>query len=150
MNRPPTPVEFDTSNRPSMGDPEVVDGIVRQLAHDVSDALLAAKDGSNPQIAIKALAEKYRDIFYAGNTSYVQTLSPEAQMVWLQRHDIGTDETDPRQVAGCLAVVTIERLSSAIIDHAEEQIDDDQLQFRLDTAIEDCVTLLLGIENRAD
>lgn len=148
--QPLIPPEVATDPRPSMGDPDVVDAMVRGMAHELSDALFAAPEGSNPQLAVHRLADKYGALFYAGNPDYQQTLTPEAQAVWLQDHNLGTAETDPRKVAGCLAVATLNDLVTAMLAQASGQIDDEQLQFRLDSAIEDCTSLLLGVENPAD
>jgi|SRR5579884_1046336 len=141
-----------TETHLSMADPAFVESMVKAMALHVRNALFAGPDSpaGNPQELLPKIAEKYRDMFYAGNKAYQQTFTPEAQAVWLQSHDLGTDETDPRQIAGCLAVATIQQLSSAMIAHAEGQINDKQLQFRLDVAIEDCTAMLLGIENPAD
>lgn len=150
MNRPPTPMDIPTSVKPSMGDPDVVDGLVRQMLDETRIMLFEGKPGSNPQVEIQNIAAKWGKIFYAGNPDYQQTLTPEGQAAWLKEHDLGTDDTELDQPVLALVAETLKLFASACTDFVNQQIDEEQLQFRLDTAVEDCVCMLLGIENPAD
>jgi hypothetical protein len=150
VNRPPTPLDIPTSDKPSMGDPDVVDGLVRAMLLEANKALFAAEPGSNPQDTIKQIALKWGKLFYAGNDDYQQTLTPEGQAIWLQQHGLGAEDTELDQPVLALVAETLKRFTSASMAHANGQIDDEQLQFRLDAAVEDCVMMLLGLENSAD
>jgi hypothetical protein len=150
-DQPLTPMEFDATDRPSMGDPEVVGEIVKEMLDEVRKLLLEAPETTtNPQAELKPLIARYADKLYAGNSEYVQTMTPEAQVQWLQDHGLGTEDTDPKGPITCLIAATIKRFCNAVIPFAEQQIDEDQCQFRIDTAIEDCTAMLLGVENPAD
>lgn len=145
-SNPLIPEDFATTDKPSMGDPEFVDGQVRAMLNEVRVALFAAPEGSNPQVAVKDIITKYAKLFDASNADYLQTMTPEAQAVWLQEHELGRN-SDP---VVALVAATIGRFIDAVVPFAERQIDDDQCKFRIDTAVEDCVAMLLGIENPAD
>lgn len=135
-----------------MGDPAFVDGQVRAMADELRVALFEAPEGSNPQAIVVDIAKKYADLFCASNTDFIQTMTPEAQSVWLREHGLGNQDPpeDLKSPVTCLVSATLKKLAYGTTQHAEQQIDDEQLQFILDTGIEDCTCMLLGIENYAD
>ena len=145
-----THFSFDLTDRASMGDPMFVEGQVREMLDDCRKLLLEAPEGSNPQIEIKNLAYTWSERFWAGNSEFVQTMTPQAQAVWLQGHGLGDEEIDPKAPVTCLVAVTLGRFVDAVVPFAEGRIHRDQVEFWLEAAIEDCTCMLLGIENAAD
>lgn len=151
VHAPGSSFTFDTTDRPSMGDPQFVDGLIREMLDETRRALVEApSEETNPQVEIKKIAEKWRDRLWAGNAQFTQTMSVEAQNAWLAVHNLGVDDPGPRAGVGGLVVATLKRFVEAVVPFAEGRIHSDQLEFWLEAAIEDCVCMLLGIENPAD
>ena len=134
-----------------MGDPQFVDGLIREMLDETRKMLFEApSEDINPQVEIKKIAEKWRDRLWAGNDEFTQTMSVEGQNAWLALHNLGVEDPDPRTGVGGLVSATLGRFVEAVVPFAEGRIHTDQLEFWLEAAIEDCVCMLLGIENPAD
>lgn len=143
----PTTSYFDVTDRPSMGDPEYVEGQVRLMLDEARDVLF---EGKEPQAEIVALANKWAKRFRADNDDLVQTLSLASQDVWLKSRGLGTDDSEPGAPVLALVAHTLGRFVDAATAYHDEKIGTDQLQFAIDTAVEDCTMLLLGLDNAAD
>lgn len=147
----PSAFDFDTSDRPSMGDPHFVDAQVRAMFEEARRLLFGVDDpNASPRDAAPALIQKWATIFDARNPDFVQTMTAEAQDCWLKAHGCGSEDTEPGAPVLALVAHTLGRFVEACSEHVAGRIDDDQARFWIDAAIEDCACLLLGLENSAD
>ena len=142
---------FNMPDGPSMGDPVFVEAQVRQMLEELRRILCGIDDPDiNPQLAMPALAYRWARVFDARNEQLAQTMSPEAQDTWLKSLGYGTEDTEPGQPVLALVANTLLRFTGACQGHQEGRLHDDQAQFEIDTAVEDCVMFLLGPPNPAD
>lgn len=134
-----------------MGDPVFVEGLVRKMLEEVRRLLWGLDD---PNLSFRTelpkLGERWIKVFSARNPDFVQTMTPEAQQVWLQNHGLAKDDPDELAPINCLLANTIGRFADACMRLEEGQMKEEQAQFWIATAIEDCTCLLLGVENYAD
>ena len=145
----PTTSYFDTSDRPSMGDPEFVDTQVRAMFDEARRILF---EHVNPPSAVAPLVDKWAKQFSPANDDYVQTLSVASLNKFLRDRGIGTNDAEDDALAPVRALVatTLDRFVEASIAYHEEKTDDEQLKFAIDTAAEDFVSLIRGLDNPAD
>jgi hypothetical protein len=146
-NLKPSASSFDTGDKPSMGDLEFVDGRVRVMFDEAKDILFTAP---NPKAAVPGLVDKWATEFAPTNAEYEQTMSMGALNAFLQARGYGAGDTGELDPLRALLASTLERFATAAIDYHEERIDGPQLQFTIDTAAEDCVMALRGMDNPAD
>lgn len=133
--------------KPSMGDEEFVDGRVR-LMMDEARKILAADP--NPPAAIRTLVSKWAREFRADNPAYVQTWDLDAQDTFLKARGIGSNDNTPGDPVVALVAETLRRFVEAAVQFHDGDITADQMQFAIDTAAEDCTSLLRGMDNPAD
>lgn len=140
---------FDAREVPSMGDPTFVDSRVRAMFDEARKILFEA---CNPQAEVPGLIDRWTKEFSPRNPAYVQILSPVALSTFLRQRGCGTDDSpeDTDAPVAALLAHTIGRFAEAAIAFHEERIDGEQLQFAIDTAVEDCMMLLRGLDNPAD
>lgn len=129
------------TGKPYLGDPEVVEGIVRgllQKAHDV-----AGTEGSFQQVVGEV--EKTVAIFYGKDDAYqpMPFNSPD-QLGRFVNEQIGTQEDEDKTVEMLLWNL-IQQMMEARNDFAEDKITPEDVQFRIDAAVEDAVRILLGL-----
>lgn len=145
----PSDSSFDTSDRPSMGDPEFVDTLVRAMFDEARRILF---ENPNPPAAVPGLVDRWTKEFSPANDAYVQTLGVRSLNLFLRSRGLGTNDAEDDMEAPIKALVatTLDRLVEAMTAYHEEKIDDMQLQFAIDTAAEDFVALIRGLDNPAD
>jgi hypothetical protein len=144
----PTSSTFDVSDQPSMGDLEFVEERVRAMVKEAHDAMHDGKPDDGGQIA--AIVERWVKEFTPANKAYTQTLSVGAQAAFLRKLGLGTNDTDPDGPLRALIAETLIRYVDAAVALREDQIDEDNWQFQIDAAIEDCTHFLVGLDNPAD
>ncbi len=134
-----------------MGDPEFVETLVRRMFEEARRILFGLDaEHPSPQLAAPDLARRWARVFDARNTQYIQTMSPQAQEIWLKAHGCGTDDIEPGAPILALVAHTLGRFADACTAFDAGRIGDEQAQFWIDAAVEDCTCLLLGLENSAD
>lgn len=153
--RQPSESSFDTDlERPSMGDPEFVEGKVRQMLDEARGLMFEGKlDGrtySKPQHGVAPLIEKWAKELGPANADYIQTMSVDALDLFLKSRGFGTNDNRPGDPVKALLAETVGRFASAATRYHGGEATDEQLAFEIDTAVEDCVALLRGLDNPAD
>jgi hypothetical protein len=118
------------------------------MVKEAHDALHDGKPDDGGQIV--AIVEKWVRELSPSNPAYIQTLSPESLAAFLKRRGLGTQDTDPDGPLRALIAETLIRYVDAVTDLRDEKITEEQWQFTMDAAIEDCVHFLLGLDNPAD
>jgi hypothetical protein len=131
-----------------MADRMFVEDLVREMLRQTRNLLLGPLRGGPPEL--KMLVAKWAETLFAGNEAFAQTMVPEAQAAWLRLHYLGTDDPNVRGPVTALVAMTVNRFANAILEEARGNLDDEQLEFRLETAVEDCTCWAMGIENPAD
>lgn len=140
---------FDTSDKPSMGDPDVVDGLVRVMFNEARAIMFEA---DNPQAEVPGFIDRWTAKLSPDNDAYVQTWSARSLATFLRARGFGTDDPDTDTAAPLKAMLawTVGRFVKAGTNFHDEKIDESQLQFEIETAVEDCSCLLRGLDNPAD
>jgi hypothetical protein len=136
-----------TDEKPSMGDAEFVEGRIRVMLDEARKVLESAP---NPPQAITGIAHKFGREFRADNEDYVQTWDIDAQDIFLKARGLGSDDNAPGDPVLALVAETLRRFCTAAQQFHEDTIDASQMQFAIDTAVEDCMMLLRGMDNPAD
>jgi hypothetical protein len=136
-----------TDEKPSMGDADFVEGRVRVMLDEARKVLTSAP---NPPEAITKLAHQWAREFSADNEAYTQTWDAEAQDLFLKAHGLGASDNAPGDPVLALVAETLRRFTSAAQQFHDGDIDSSQMQFEIDTAVEDCQMLLRGLDNPAD
>jgi len=144
----PTSSTFDISDRPSMGDLTFVEGRVRDMVKELHDLVHDGKPHEASEIV--ALIEKWTRELSPSNTAYIQTMSPESLATFLKKRGLGTKDTDPDDPLRALIAETLNRYLEATRALQEGKMDEEMWEFAIDTAIEDCTYLLVGLDNPAD
>jgi hypothetical protein len=145
---------FPDLSLPYLGDPEVVEGLVRQFLSDV----VAARKGYNAdeldaeqaQEKVKRSAKRHADIFM-GRAVFEKPEDGFAVPPWnspaqLGRYLVGKG-LDPDEDEACesLFLLTANLVLDAMAEHEDDKIDDETAQFRTDVAVEQAVQMLLGL-----
>jgi len=128
-----------------------VNGLLAQMIEEVRIILFGLADpGVNPYEELPRVAARWASILGARNPNFAQTMTPDAQDEWLKAHGYTAEETDAGAPVRALVTETIDRFAQAFAAHAEGRIGDEQAEFWIDAALEDCSCLLRGLENPAD
>lgn len=137
-----------------MGDPEFVEGKVRQMFDEARglmfEGTLDGRAYPNPQHGVAPLIEKWAKELGPANPAYIQTMSVGALDLFLKSRGFGTDDTVPGDPIKALLAETVGRFARAATRYHNGEATDEQLAFEIDTAVEDCVALLRGLDNPAD
>jgi hypothetical protein len=147
LRKTPSTSYFDTSDRPSMGDPEFVEGRVRVMFDEARRMLFEAK---NPKAGVPALVERWAKELGPDNPDYIQTMSVEGLNIFLRSRGLGEGDSHFRDPLRALVATSIERFVDVMLRFHDDQIDEGQLKFETDAAVEDTVALLRGLDNPAD
>jgi len=138
-------------DRPSIANVAFVDGLLAQMIEEVRVVLFGlAEPAINPQRELPRVAEKWARILGAGNPNFAQKMTPKGQDEWLRAHGYATGEAGTGASVLALVKETLERFVQAYGAHADGRIGDEQANFWLDAAAEDCSCMLRGLENRAE
>lgn len=128
-----------------------VNGLLAQMAEETRIILFGLADpGVNPQQELPRVADKWARILGARNPNFAQKMTPQAQDSWLKAHGYATADAGAGASVRALVTETLERFVQAFAAHAERRIGDEQAEFWIDAALEDCSCMLRGLENPAD
>jgi len=128
-----------------------VDGLIEQMVEEVRVTVFGLADPCvNPREELPAIARRWTRTLAASNPYFRQRMSPENQNAWLRAHGYGANAPDDEAPVLALVTQTIERFVQAYVAYGEGRIKQDQAEFWIDTAVEDCSCMLRGLENRAD
>jgi hypothetical protein len=144
---PQTASNFDVSDRPSMGDPEFVEGRVRVMLDEARRLLF---ESPNPKAGVPALVERWAKEFSPDNPDYIQTMSVEGLNIFLRARGMGTDDAHFRDPVRALIATSLNRFLDASLKFHSDELDEEQLKFEIDTCVEDTVALIRGLDNTAD
>lgn len=135
-----------------LGDPEVVDLIVRQFlmaVHDVRTRWAAGKE-TKPTEAVKAIVERHAAIFMGKDKAYQSAPwnSPEQ----LGKHLVERIPLDVPHAEAAEAFFW--DLANQVLDaasaYADGEIDDDDAKFRIEVMAEEATHALLGLRITAE
>jgi hypothetical protein len=135
-----------SSDKPSMGDPEFVEGKLRELGTELADTRKAYNASTSPKAHVEAADAANEAVkrssadLAASNTAYQQTISAEGQQIFVAQRGYENLEAVLHEFA--------DRALAAIIRLENEVIDDDQFQFEIDAAVEDTQALVMGLDRR--
>lgn len=128
-----------------------LDGLLAQMVEETRIILFGLADpGVNPQQELPRVADKWARMLGARNSDFTQKMTPQAQDAWLRAHGYATADAGAGAPVRALVTDTLERFVQAFAAHAEGRIGDEQAEFWIDAALEDCSCLLRGFENKAD
>jgi hypothetical protein len=144
----PSSSTFDVSDRPSMGDLSFVEERVREMVKEAHDAMHDGNSDDRGQII--AIVEKWVREFSPSNTAYIQTLSVESLGAFLKKRGLGTQDTDPDGPLRALIAESLIRYVDATVELRDEKIDEEQWEFAIAAAVEDCTYFIVGLDNPAD
>lgn len=149
--------DFDigTVSETYLGDPAVVEGLVRKLAGDVAAARGDYNEGKISHIAaagrVNALAAALAPAFIGASPDYQAMPSwnaPDGGIIPYLRSRGFVDKTAVDVVEACLLNFA-GRILQGMIEH-EENGDDEAGKFAVDSAVEDVVADLLGLPADAE
>lgn len=144
------------ADAPNMGDPDFVEAQVRDMLAKVVEVrtkYLAEPDGdkaaADAQAAVQGVLTIWGQTLAADNGAIVQTMSLASQAAWLRQHGFGANDEDDHDPVRALLANTVRQVIEAGAAH-ENGLSEEDAQFRVDAAVEDCVSMLLGMENSGD
>lgn len=144
---PSTSYFDEQTEKPSMGDPAFVEGLVRSMFDEARRILFEAK---NPQAEAAPLVAKWAKELSPENTAYEQTLGLASLNTFLRSRGYGMGEEVGDAPLKALLAVKIGEFVDAAVAYHESRITDDQLAFTIDATVEDTVKALQGLDNPAD
>ncbi len=132
----------EASDKPFLGDPDVVEGLLRAFLSSAHDA--AGQAGASDKIA--GLIETLAGAFYGQSSDYdAQPFNSPEQLGRFINEQLGTSEDEAKTVPMLLWNLVTE-VFAVRADLIGEKIDDDAAQFRVNAAVDDAARILIGLE----
>lgn len=138
----------DVNDLPFLGDPAIVESLVRSFLGRVIDIRTAYNedkmDGPEAAEAVQDAADQYARIFMGQDKGYAAQPWNSPEQLGASLSAVGFDP-DPAKACLGLFLKTAGDLVAAMALHEEGKLDDDTAQLAIDAAAEDGTYLLLGV-----